>query len=182
MLHELPIRNVRLTPCPVRLETLPAVPGGHFCGHCQQVVHDFTQATLADLLRARAAAADGRVCGRFRAAQLAPDSRPGQPRLRRRLRLFLLVAGLVLLRGLTAQQAWAQAQRVPADTAISSRTEVLPSEERAGGFNPEELRGDESWGGLPRATKPRLKPAAGHRRAAPHPAAPAPVSRRSRPR
>lgn len=180
MLHELPIQNVRLTPCPVRLETLPAVPGGHFCGHCQQVVHDFTQATAADLRRAQAAAPTGRLCGRFRTTQLAPDSQPAQ--LRRRLRLFLLVAGLVLLRGLTAQQAWAQAQRTPADTAVSSRTEVLPSEDRAGGFNPEELWVDESWGGLPRATKPRVKPSTGHRRVAPHPAAPAPASRRSRPR
>lgn len=106
MLPALPIHNVRLTACAVAPEQLTPGPGGQFCAACQRVVHDFTGASQADLARAQAAAPDGRVCGRFRLSQLAPESRPA--RLRRRLRLFLLVAGLVLVQGLNARQAWAQ--------------------------------------------------------------------------
>ncbi|RTQ47151.1 energy transducer TonB [Hymenobacter gummosus] len=113
MLYELPISNVRLSACHVPAEQLTPVAGGHFCASCQRTVQDFTQASAAELARAQAAAPDGRVCGRFRLSQLAPESRPAPLRLRPRLRQFLLAAVLVLAQGLSARQAWAQLQPRP---------------------------------------------------------------------
>jgi TonB family protein len=113
MLHQLPIRNVQLSPCSVAAEQLTPAPGGHYCASCQRPVHDFTESTAAELAQARAASPDGRLCGRFRLSQLAPESRPPQLQLRPRLRQFLLAAVLVLVQGLSARQAWAQAQQRP---------------------------------------------------------------------
>ncbi|UYZ58133.1 energy transducer TonB [Hymenobacter latericus] len=109
MLHALPITNVRLQPCAVAADKLTSVPGGHFCADCQRVVHDFTNATQLELAAARAASPDGRLCGRFRQAQLA-----AAPRLRPRLRCFLAALVLVVVQGLSAQQAWAQVRQRPA--------------------------------------------------------------------
>lgn len=125
MLHELPIRNVRLAACPVEAEQLTPVAGGHFCASCQRPVHDFTQADSAALAAAQAAAPDGRLCGRFRRSQLAPDSWPGQLQMRRRLRQFLLVAVLVLVQGLSARQAWAQVKPAPRP-AVTAPLYALP--------------------------------------------------------
>ncbi|RAK67994.1 energy transducer TonB [Hymenobacter edaphi] len=111
MLHELPVANVRLSPCHVAADQLMPVAGGHYCAECQRTVHDFTQASAAELAQARATAPDGRLCGRFRLSQLTAESRPMRPQLRPRLRQFLLAAVLVLLRGLTAGQAWAQVRQ-----------------------------------------------------------------------
>ncbi|RTQ47153.1 energy transducer TonB [Hymenobacter gummosus] len=107
MLHALPIRNVGLDACPENWAQMTPVAGGRHCASCQRVVIDFRQATEPELAWARLAAPDGRVCGQFRSSQLAPESRP----LRPRLRWFLLAAVLVLVQGLSAQQAWAQVQR-----------------------------------------------------------------------
>lgn len=108
MLHELPIHHIRLTPCSVGPEQLTPSAQGHYCRSCDREVVDFTAGTTADVLRAQAAAPDGRLCGRFYRSQLAPESRP--PALRTRLRQFLLVAVLVLVQSLTAREAWAQVQ------------------------------------------------------------------------
>ncbi|MBF9223828.1 energy transducer TonB [Hymenobacter ruricola] len=101
----LPTFNAVLNPCPVDRAALVAHPQGHFCGHCQRVVQDFSQsaAPVADLAAARAASADGRVCGSFGRAQVAAP-----PTLTRRLRWFLLALVLVVGQGLTAREALAQ--------------------------------------------------------------------------
>lgn len=123
MLHDLPVANVQLQPCFVGAYELTPVPGGHHCASCQRVVHDFTQATAAEVAAARAASPDGRVCGRFRGAQLS------RLHLRPKLRQFLLAAVLVLMHGLTARQAWAQVwQGVPfARTSIQQDISRMPS-------------------------------------------------------
>jgi protein TonB len=125
MVHALPITNVRLSPCSVGPEQFTAIAGGHFCASCQRVVHDFTQATRAELEALRAAAPDGRLCGQFRLSQLAPDSRPARLRLRPRLRQFLLAAVLILVQELSARQAWAQAQQRPVAPFRPPATEPL---------------------------------------------------------
>ncbi|AYA37760.1 energy transducer TonB [Hymenobacter oligotrophus] len=106
MLQALPITNVRLQPCAVAADKLTPVPGGHFCADCQRVVHDFTNATQLELAEARAASPDGRLCGRFRQAQLA-----AAPRLRPKLRWCLAALVLVVVESLSAQQAWAQVRQ-----------------------------------------------------------------------
>lgn len=68
----LPTVNAKRNPCPVGPAEFTPHPQGNFCGYCQRVVHDFSQSPnpRADLAAARAAAPDGRVCGRFGAAQV----------------------------------------------------------------------------------------------------------------
>lgn len=100
---DLPILNVRLSPCPYPQPPLSPTPQGHHCRSCNQEVIDFTQATQADLAAARAASPDGHLCGRFRAEQLASP-----PRLRPKLRRFLVALVLVCGLNLTSEQAWAQ--------------------------------------------------------------------------
>lgn len=102
---DLPILNVRLQPCHEDWQQMTPVAQGYHCASCQRTVLDFTDATQSDLEAARAASPDGRLCGRFRAAQLAPP-----PRLRPRLRQFLVALVLVCGLGLTSQEAWAQVQ------------------------------------------------------------------------
>ncbi|KAA9333154.1 energy transducer TonB [Hymenobacter busanensis] len=104
MLHALPIRNVHLHACHEDWQQMTPSAQGRHCASCNRQVVDFTHSTAADLEQARAAAPDGRLCGRFRAGQLAPESRP----LRLRLRWFLAALVLVMVQGLSAQQAWAQ--------------------------------------------------------------------------
>lgn len=171
MLHALPITNVRLSACHAGPEHFKPAAEGFFCGACRQVVYDFTQASRADLERVRQATG-GRFCGLFRGGQLAPP-----PRLRRRLRLFLVAAALVLLQGLSARQAWAQVQQAPPpapvrpDTLAAAEPEV-EYETRGGAF-----REDDTWEGLGTALAvPKKKKAAPARR----PASKArPVPRRS---
>ncbi|RTQ47152.1 energy transducer TonB [Hymenobacter gummosus] len=128
MLHELPITNVRLLACHEDWQQMTPAARGRHCQSCDRVVIDFTQAAMTELARARAAAPDGRVCGRFRLSQLAPESRPAPPQLRPRLRRFLLAAVLVLVLGLSARQAWAQAQRpvAPFQPAATAPLYQLP--------------------------------------------------------
>ncbi|MCC3156333.1 TonB family protein [Hymenobacter sp. 15J16-1T3B] len=114
MLHELPITNVRLTACREDWARMTPSARGRHCQRCSREVVDFTQSTQAELLWARAGAADGRVCGRFRASQLAAV--PAAGRLRARLRWFLAAVVLVLLQGFSAEQAVAQVRR-PATAA-----------------------------------------------------------------
>lgn len=103
----LPTFQAKLNPCPVNPTEFTPHPQGNFCGQCQRVVHDFSQSTnpRADLAAARAAAPDGRVCGRFGAAQVQ-----AAPTLSRRLRWFVAALVLVVAQGLTAQEALAQVQ------------------------------------------------------------------------
>ena len=89
----LPTFNATLTPCPVGPAAFGAHEKGHFCGSCQRVVQDFSQSRnpVADLAAARAASADGRVCGRFSQAQATAP-----PPLTQRLRWFLMALVLVV--------------------------------------------------------------------------------------
>lgn len=105
----LPTFNARLHPCPVSPAEFAPHAQGNFCGQCQRVVHDFSQSTnpRADLAAARAAAPDGRVCGRFGAAQVQ-----AAPRLSRRLRWFVAALVLVVAQGLSAREALAQVRKV----------------------------------------------------------------------
>ncbi|WP_165903843.1 hypothetical protein [Hymenobacter gummosus] len=112
MLHALPIRNVRLSPCHEDWQQMTPTARGRHCQSCQRVVVDFTRGTAADIARAYAESPDGRVCGRFSPGQVdGTTRRRGQ--LRPRLRLFLAAVVLVLLQGLSAGQAWAQLQATP---------------------------------------------------------------------
>ncbi|HEX8349679.1 MAG TPA: TonB family protein [Hymenobacter sp.] len=99
----LPILNVHLTPCAADWQQMTPTAQGHHCAHCDRLVHDFTNASIADLAHARAASPDGRLCGRFRSEQLAP-----RPQLRPKLRRFLVALVLVCGLGLTSREAWAQ--------------------------------------------------------------------------
>ena len=103
----LPLFNAKLNPCPVSSAEFTPHPQGNFCGQCQRVVHDFSQSTdpRANLAAARAAAPDGRVCGRFGGAQVQ-----AAPTLSRRLRWFVAALVLVVAQGLTAREALAQVQ------------------------------------------------------------------------
>ena len=104
----LPTFNATLQPCPVNPAEFTPHPQGHFCGQCQRVVHDFSRSTdpRADLAAARAVAPDGRVCGRFGAAQVQ-----AAPALSRRRRWFVVALVLVVAQGLTAREALAQVRR-----------------------------------------------------------------------
>ncbi|MDO7845119.1 energy transducer TonB [Hymenobacter sp. M29] len=103
----LPTFRAALTPCSVSPAAFTPHPAGHFCSQCQRVVQDFSQSTdpVADLAAARAASPDGRVCGRFRKAQVQ------RPKLPQRLRWFLMALVLVVGQGLTAREALAQVRR-----------------------------------------------------------------------
>ncbi|WBO83878.1 energy transducer TonB [Hymenobacter yonginensis] len=99
----LPILDVRLQPCSENWQQMTPTAQGRHCASCQRTVFDFTDKTSADLEAARAASPDGRLCGRFRPTQLAHP-----PRLRPRLRRFLVALVLVCGLGLTSQQAIGQ--------------------------------------------------------------------------
>ncbi|GAA4348000.1 hypothetical protein GCM10023185_03510 [Hymenobacter saemangeumensis] len=103
----LPTFNARLNPCPVGPEAFTPQDQGRFCGQCQRVVLDFSQSAdpVADLAAARAAAPDGRVCGSFRASQVAA------PPLSRRLKWFVLALVLIVGQGLTAREGLAQVRQ-----------------------------------------------------------------------
>ncbi|MGI4883997.1 MAG: energy transducer TonB [Janthinobacterium lividum] len=104
----LPTFRARLLPCSESWAAMTPTARGRHCARCQRVVHDFTrsQNPAADLAAARAAAPDGRVCGRFAGAQVQ-----GPPPLTRRLRWFLVALVLVVTQGLSAREALAQVQR-----------------------------------------------------------------------
>ncbi|UOQ73028.1 energy transducer TonB [Hymenobacter cellulosilyticus] len=117
----LPILNVRLAPCSVAPEQLTPTAQGHFCRSCDREVIDFTSGTQADLDAARAASPDGRLCGRFRAEQLATTPRVQlRPKLRRFVVALVLVCGL----GLTCGEAWAQLQKTELATRIKFATQL----------------------------------------------------------
>ena len=101
----LPILNVRLQACPEDWQQMTPTAAGRHCAHCDREVVDFTRATAAELAAARAAVPNGRLCGRFRQSQLAAAP---APRLRPRLRRFLVALVLVCGLGLTSREAWAQ--------------------------------------------------------------------------
>ncbi len=105
----LPTFHARLLPCSESWTALTPTAQGRHCARCQRGVLDFTksQNPAADLAAARAAAPDGRVCGRFGAAQMR-----AAPPLSRRLRWFAVALVLVVAQGLTAREALAQVRRV----------------------------------------------------------------------
>jgi TonB family protein len=112
----LPTFNAKLNPCPVGPAEFTPHPQGSFCGQCQRVVHDFSQSLnpRADLVAARTASPDGRVCGRFGAAQVQ-----AAPRLSRRLRWFVAALVLVVAQGLSAREALAQVRKsIPRKPAV----------------------------------------------------------------
>lgn len=115
---ELPITNVRLQACSEAWARMTPTEQGRYCARCNRQVIDFTHASQDAVAQARATAADGRLCGRFRVKQLAPESRP--TRLQPKLRLFLAALVLVCVEGLSAQQAWAQVQK-PTPKAAAPR-------------------------------------------------------------
>ncbi|GAA4391613.1 energy transducer TonB [Hymenobacter koreensis] len=129
MLHQLPITNVRISACREDWARMPSTEQGRHCARCNREVVDFTHASHATLTQARATAADGRLCGRFRVKQLAPESRP--PRLQPKLRLFLAALVLVCVQGLSAQQAWAQVQKQGSARLApqGKQTAVVPHDE-----------------------------------------------------
>ena len=104
----LPTFDATLRPCLINPAEFAPHPQGNFCGQCQRVVHDFSQSTTprADLAAACAAAPDGRVCGRFAAAQVQTA-----PSLSRRQRWFVVALVLVVAQGLTAPKALAQVRK-----------------------------------------------------------------------
>lgn len=104
----LPTFRARLLPCSESWAAMTPTAQGRHCARCQRVVHDFTQSKnpAADLAAARAAAPDGRVCGRFAGAQ-----GQGPPPLTQRLRLFVVALVLVVAQGLSAREALAQVRR-----------------------------------------------------------------------
>ena len=131
----LPILNVRLQACPESWQQMTPAATGRHCAHCDREVVDFTRATAADLAAARAAAPDGRLCGRFRQSQLAAAP---PLRLRPKLRRFLVALVLVCGLGLTSREAWAQVRAkettLAADNkAFSGYIEKMP-EYRDGGI------------------------------------------------
>lgn len=114
----LPILNVHLRPCDADWQQMTPTAEGRHCAHCDRLVHDFTNASAADLAQARAASPDGRLCGRFRQEQLA-----SKPQLRPKLRRFLVALVLVCGLGLTSQEAWAQVR----DTAKYNTALLQPT-------------------------------------------------------
>ncbi|WP_426489593.1 energy transducer TonB [Hymenobacter sp. 102] len=107
----LPILNVRLQACSESWQHMTPTAQGRHCRSCSRTVIDFTEATQPELEAAFQASPDGRVCGRFRAEQLAPDQPAPLPRrvaLRPRLRKFLVALLLVCGLGLSAREAVGQ--------------------------------------------------------------------------
>ena len=131
----LPLLNVLLQPCSEEWQQMTPTAQGRHCASCQRTVFDFTDKTQADLEAARAAAPDGRLCGRFRAEQLAPP-----PRLRPKLRQFLVALVLVCGLGLTSGEAWAQVRKVGHHCNRCSDSE--PQLKTADEFNPLALATD----------------------------------------
>ncbi|MCB2406597.1 energy transducer TonB [Hymenobacter lucidus] len=142
---DLPILNVRLSPCHEGWQQMTPTEQGRHCQSCNRTVVDFTAATQADLEAARAASADGRLCGRFREAQLAPAQVQLRPKLRRFVVALVLVCGL----GLSSGEAWAQLQKAELNTRFKPATELQLK-------TPEEL----SPVSLTDDAKPLLAPAA----------------------
>ncbi|QNE40917.1 energy transducer TonB [Hymenobacter sp. NBH84] len=116
----LPILNVHLQACSEDWQQMTPTAQGRHCAHCNHEVIDFTNSTAADLAAARAASPDGQLCGRFRQSQLAAAP---QPRLRSKLRRFLVALVLVCGLGLSGREAWAQVKSTT--TKQSFQPEVL---------------------------------------------------------
>ncbi|QIX61298.1 energy transducer TonB [Hymenobacter sp. BT18] len=114
---DLPILNVQLRVCHEDWQQMTPTEQGRHCAVCQRTVIDFTNATQAALDAARAASPDGRLCGRFRAEQLAAP-----PKLRPRLRRFVVALVLVCGLGLSAREVVAQVKPVLRDNAAMSST------------------------------------------------------------
>lgn len=117
----LPILNIRLNACHENWQQMTPVAQGHHCAQCNRTVLDFTAASQADVDAAFRASADGRVCGRFRAEQLAPTP-PLRPKLRRFLVALVLVCGV----GLSGREA--VAQEVPTKSNSSFPAGFVPDD------------------------------------------------------
>lgn len=119
----LPVAGGFLRFCSVPEAALTPVAGGYHCASCRRLVHDFRQASSAEVARVRAAAPDGRF-------NIAPPAASGG--FSRRLRCFVVALVLIVGRGLTAQEALAQVRQPQLETAIDlDLSELkLPSTER----------------------------------------------------
>ncbi|MBG8555152.1 energy transducer TonB [Hymenobacter guriensis] len=113
---DLPILNVQLRACHEDWQQMTPTEQGRHCANCNREVFDFTNATQADLEAARATSPDGRLCGRFRVGQLAAP-----PKLRPRLRRFLVSLVLVCGLGLSAREAVAQVRKKVHSAVINSK-------------------------------------------------------------
>ncbi|MCR5888398.1 energy transducer TonB [Hymenobacter sp. J193] len=118
---ELPILNVQLRACSEDWQQItPTAQGRHCVGYNREVVN-VTSSTQVDLLMAHTVSPDGRVCGRLRAEQLAAP-----PKLRLRLRQFVVALVLVCASGLSAREAVGQflPRAEPAITGIRTINDV----------------------------------------------------------
>ena len=119
----LPTFRARLLPCSESWAALTPTAQGRHCARCQRAVQDFSQSAdpAADLAAARAAAPDGRVCGRFAGAQAQPP-----PPLTRRLRWFVVALVLVVAQGLSAREALAQVRQGAKGQAMAKARRAAP--------------------------------------------------------
>ncbi|NVO32607.1 energy transducer TonB [Hymenobacter lapidiphilus] len=122
----LPVLHVRLRACSESWTQMTPAAQGQHCARCNRTVLDFTQSSAADLEAAFQASPDGRVCGQFHPAQLAPNQPaplPPRPALRPKLRRFLVALVLVCGLGLGAQEAVAQVRQKLPTTSPLPRTD-----------------------------------------------------------
>ena len=141
----LPVTGGYLRPCSVAASELTPVSGGHHCASCQRVVHDFTNATAAEVAAARTASPDGRLCGRFRV-----NSAAGVPTLTRRLRWFVVALVLVVGQGLTAREALAQMRKpVPHKSTTAYKKHVSAARRQVKEEHPPQKQEFELSGEMP---------------------------------
>jgi TonB family protein len=126
----LPILNVRLRACSESWQQMTPAAQGRHCRSCSRTVLDFTEATQPELEAAFRNFPDGRVCGRFRPEQLAPDQPaplPHRVALRPRQRKFLVALLLVCGLGLSAREAVGQVRKaLPAPKPVKEHLPQLP--------------------------------------------------------
>jgi TonB family protein len=139
----LPTFHARLLPCSESWATMAPAAQGRHCARCQRVVQDFTQSQnpTADLAAARAAAPDGRVCGRFTRAQVQ-----GPPPLTWRLRWFVVALVLVVAQGLSAREALAQVRQGAKGQAVKQE-EKLQEEFIGKAYGPDDAQRPRFEGG-----------------------------------
>ncbi|WP_197070444.1 TonB family protein [Hymenobacter sp. DG25B] len=112
---------MRLKTCHENWQQMTSTEKGHHCRKCNRVVLDFTQARQAELETALRMATNSRVCGRFDASQLAP-----LPRLRPKLRQFLVALVLIYAMGLSAGEAIAQVKYAPPNNKAATNPLSAP--------------------------------------------------------
>lgn len=127
----LPILNVRLQACHEDWQQMTTTAQGRHCAQCSRTVLDFTKASQPELEAAFRTSPDGRVCGRFRAEQLAPEQPAPWPRrvaLRPRLRRFAVALLLVCGLGMSAREAVGQVRKESLNTIPSASTKTAANQ------------------------------------------------------